>query len=246
MPLTFWTCTVAVAAITGVPFLAGFFSKDAILALSYERNGAVFAVLALTAVLTAFYMVRLWKIVFFGAPRSDAVSHAHEGGFSITSPLVLLAVLSVVGGYWRAYPRGFAGVFSLIPEAEGATHAVILATSLAVLAAGAGAALGFYRTDGTDALQARFPSVYGMLTLLRTSFDTAYEYYVAKVQQRFAMVLNFIDIVGLAGVVVRGLAGATEIVGFGLRSLHTGRLNNYVYWFLGGVVILWAYAAGVL
>jgi NADH-quinone oxidoreductase subunit L len=60
------------------------------------------------------------------------------------------------------------------------------------------------------------------------------------------MVLNFVDIVGLAGVIVRGLAGATEIVGFGVRALHTGRLSNYVYWFLGGVAVLWAYAAGVL
>jgi len=74
----------------------------------------------------------------------------------------------------------------------------------------------------------------------------AYDYYVAKVQQRVAMVLNFLDIVVLAGAVVRGLAGVAEIAGFGVRSLHTGRLSNYVYWFLGGVVILWAFAAGVL
>ncbi len=246
MPLTFWTFTVAVAAITGVPFLAGFFSKDAILALSYERSGAIFTVLALTAVLTAFYMLRLWKIVFLGEPRSEAASHSHESGVSVTAPLVLLAALSLVGGYWRAYPGGFGGVFSLIPEAEGAARAVVLATSIAVLLVGAGAALSFYRCDGDDSLKVGFPSLFGLLSVARTSFDTAYDYYVAKVQQRLAMVLNFIDIVGLAGVVVRGLAGATEIVGFGIRALHTGRLSSYVYWFLGGVVILWAYAAGVL
>jgi NADH-quinone oxidoreductase subunit L len=245
MPVTFWTFTVAVAAITGVPFLAGFFSKDAILALSYERNGAIFAVLALTAVLTAFYMLRLWKTVFLGSARSEAAGNAHEGGISLTAPLVLLAALSAVGGYWRAYPRAFEGVFALIPEAQGATHAVVLATSLAVLALGAGAALAFYG-GADDALKAGFPSVFGFLSVLRTSFDTGYDYYVAKIQQRFAMVLNFLDVVGLAGVVVRGLAGATEIVGFGIRALHTGRLSTYVYWFLGGVVILWAYASGVL
>lgn len=245
MPVTFWTFTVAVAAITGVPFLAGFFSKDAILVLSYERNGAIFAVLALTAVLTAFYMLRLWKTVFLGSPRSEAAAHAHESGVSMTGPLVLLAALSVVGGYWRAYPRAFGGVFSLIPEAQGAAHAVVLATSLVVLVVGAGAALAFYK-GGNDALKARLPALFGVLTVLRTSFDTAYDYYVAKVQQRFAMVLNFIDVVGLAGVVVRGLAGAAEMVGFGIRALHTGRLSSYVYWFLGGVVILWAYASGIL
>ncbi len=246
MPVTFWTFTIAVAAITGVPFLAGFFSKDAILALAYGRSTAVFAVLAFTAVLTAFYMLRLWKIVFLGAPRSEPAGHAHEAGLSITAPLVLLAALSAVGGYWRAYPAAFGGVFSLIPEPEGAAHAVVLGTSLLVLVAGAGAALAFYGTDGSDALETGFPSIFGFLSVLKTSFDTAYEYYVAKVQQRLAMVLNFIDIVGLAGVVIRGIAGATEMVGFGVRSLHTGRLSSYVYWFLGGVVVLWAFAAGVL
>jgi len=246
MPLTFWTFTIAVAAITGLPGLAGFFSKDAILVLAYERNPAVFGVLAFTAILTAFYMLRLWKIVFLGEPRSESAGHAREGGVSLTAPLVLLAALSVVGGYWRACPAAFGGVFSQIPEAEGATRAVILATSIFVLIVGAGTALAFYATDGRDSLEERFPAAFGLLGVLRTSFDSAYDCYVAKVQQRLAMILNFIDVVGLAGVVLRGLATATEIVGFGVRALHTGRLSNYVYWFLGGVVVFWAYAAGVL
>jgi NADH-quinone oxidoreductase subunit L len=246
MPLTFWTFTVAVAAIVGLPGLAGFFSKDAILALAYDNNPAVFAVLALTAILTAFYMVRLWKIVFLGKPRSEAAGHAHEAGMSVTAPLVLLALLSVVGGYRGAYPRGFEGILSLVPEASGSTHMVVLGASLFVLAVGAAAALAFYSTDGTDALQVRFPGAFGFLESLKTSFDTAYDYYVAKIQQRFALILNFIDVVGLAGVVVRGVGGAAELVSSGLRSLHTGRLGNYVYWFLFGVAVLWAYAAGIL
>jgi NADH-quinone oxidoreductase subunit L len=246
MPLTFWTFTVAVAAISGLPGFAGFFSKDAILVLALAQNKAVFAVLALTAVLTAFYMLRLWKIVFLGAPRSEAARHAHESGISLTAPLVLLAALSVVGGYTVIYRGAFDGVFSHIPEAEGSTHLFILVTSLTVLLVGAGASLAFYATDGPDALEARAPSVFGFLLALKASFDLAYDYYVAKVQQRFAMALNFIDLVVLSGAIVRGLAGVVEMVGFGVRTLHTGRINHYVYWFLGGVVILWAFAAGVL
>jgi NADH-quinone oxidoreductase subunit L len=246
MPLTFWTFTVAVAAIAGVPFLAGFFSKDAILALSYERSPAVFAVLAFTAALTAFYMLRLWKIVFLAEPRSESAGHAHEGGLSITAPLVLLAALSALGGYRGLYGRAFDGVFSLVPEAAGGTRVVVLATSLVVLLAGAGGALALYATDGSDSLEGRSPALFAFLAALRASFDRAYDWYVAKVQQRVAIALNFIDIVALAGAVVRGLAGAVEMVGFGVRALHTGRLSNYVYWFLGGVVILWAFAAGVL
>jgi NADH-quinone oxidoreductase subunit L len=246
MPLTFWTFTVAVAAIVGLPGLAGFFSKDAILALAYDNNPAVFALLALTAILTAFYMLRLWKITFLGKPRSDAAGHAHEAGMSIKAPLVLLAVLSAVAGYRGLYPRGFDGILSQVPEAGGATHAVVLGASLFVLAAGAAAALAFYATDGTDALEARFPGAFGFLSSLRTSFDTVYDAYVSRVQQRGALILNFIDVVGLAGVVVRGVGGAAELVSSGLRALHTGRLGNYVYWFLFGVAVLWAYAAGIL
>jgi NADH-quinone oxidoreductase subunit L len=133
-----------------------------------------------------------------------------------------------------------------VHEAEGGARVAILATSLVVLAVGALSALAFYKTDGTDALEVRMPSAFGFLASLRASFDGAYNWYVAKVQQRLAMFLNFADIVVLAGIVVRGLAGAVEIAGFGVRSLQTGRLGTYVYWFLGGVVILWAYAAGFL
>jgi NADH-quinone oxidoreductase subunit L len=246
LPLTFWTFTIAVAAIAGMPGLAGFFSKDAILALALRSNPAVFAVLAFTAILTAFYMLRLWKIVFLGSPRSESAAHAHEGGLSITAPLALLAVLSVIAGYTRIYPGGPAALFATIPEAEGSAHAVVLGTSLLVLLVGAGTALAFYTTDGADSLERKAPAVFGFLGALRTFFDRAYDYYVAKIQQRAALVLNFIDVVGLAGVVVRGVGGAAEIVGFGFRALHTGRLSSYVYWFLFGVAVYWAYTTGIL
>jgi NADH-quinone oxidoreductase subunit L len=247
MPVTFWTFTIAVAAIVGFPFLAGFYSKDAILLLAYQHSPAVFAVLAFTAILTSFYMLRLWKIVFLGAPRGDGAGHAHEGGLSLTGPLVVLAALSLVGGYRGLYPRGFEGILSLVPEAEGSEHVIILLTSLVVLTVGAVTALRFYGTDGSDALQVKKPELFGLLSRLRTSFDRAYGYYVEKIQQRAAILLNFFDVIVLAGGIVRGLvAGTAEIVGFGARALHTGKLSNYVYWFLGGVVVLWAFAAGIL
>jgi NADH-quinone oxidoreductase subunit L len=246
MPLTFWTFTIAVAAIIGLPGLAGFFSKDAILTLAFGANKAVFLVLAFTAILTALYMVRLWKIVFLGTARDEAAAHAHEAGLSITAPLVLLAGLSVVGGYWRVYPEAFGGVFSLIPEGEGATRGVVLATSLFVLVVGAGTALAFYPAGGTDALAVRFPGAFVFLVALKESFDGLYGWYVAKVQQRVAMALNFVDIVGIAGLLVRGVAGIPENLGYLARVLHTGRLSHYVYWFLGGVAILWACAAHLL
>ena len=242
MPLTFATFTLGVLAIIGFPFLAGFFSKDAILYLAYAKNTPVFALLALTAVLTSFYMVRLWKITFLGAPRSEAASHAHEGGLTLTLPLVVLAILSVFGGYTALYPKVFSEVFVLIPIAHGTDHMVILITSVAVTVIGAAAALVFYKSAATDSLGAKSPGLFGALTALQFSFDRGYDYYVAKVQQRFALFLNFLEQIFLAGLIVRGLAGIVGLVGLGARGLHVGRLNVYLYWFLLGLVILWIYA----
>jgi NADH-quinone oxidoreductase subunit L len=246
MKLTFVTFTIGVAAISGVPLLAGFFSKDAILYLAYANDRPVFVVLAFTAALTAFYMVRMWKLVFLGAPRSEAAGQAHESGPTMALPLVVLAILAVIGGYRGLYPRAFAGVLEAVPEAPRGTQPIILATGLGVLIVGAGLAALFYRSQAEDRLAEVFPGLFGALTALRESFDAAYEYYVTKIQQRLAMVLNFLDQIFVSGLIVRGAAGAVGLVGLGVRALHVGRVSTYVLWFLVGAALLWAYAAGLL
>jgi NADH-quinone oxidoreductase subunit L len=244
MPVTFFTFTIGVLAIIGMPGLAGFFSKDAILYLAYEKNTAVFVVLALGAVLTAFYMTRLWRITFFGASRSDSASHAHESSFVMTLPLVVLAVGAATGGYLALYPDAYKGILELVPEAHGSAHIVVLITSLVVLFVGAGAALLFYKPAATDALETRAPALHRLLAS-KLWFDEFYGYYVAKVQQRLAMVLNFIDQIVISGLIVRGLAGVVAAFGIGARALHTGSIHSYVYWFLLGAALFWAFAAGV-
>ena len=97
MPVTFITFTIGVLAIIGMPGLAGFFSKDAILYLAMEKNTAVFALLAFTAVLTSFYMVRMWKLTFFGEARADDARQAHECAQDNTIHLNILEVLTVAG-----------------------------------------------------------------------------------------------------------------------------------------------------
>jgi len=246
MPLTFWTFTIGVAAIIGFPYLAGFFSKDAILYLAFEKNSSVFALLALTAVLTSLYMVRLWKLTFLGTPRSDHASHAHEGGLTLTLPLVLLAVLSLVAGYTAFYPNVFSGVFDHIPEAHGSDHTIIFITSLGVMAVGASIGYFFYKSTPTDTLADKVPGLFAALSAFKNAFDGAYDYYVAKIQQRFALFVNFFEQIFLAGLIVRGLAGFVGLCGLGARALHVGNLNAYVYWFLFGLVALWLLATGVL
>ncbi len=246
MPVTFFTFTIGVLAIIGMPFLAGFFSKDAILYLAMEKNTAVFAILAFTAVLTSFYMVRLWKIVFLGESRSNDASHAHESGLIMTLPLMILAVLSVVGGYSGVFSKLAGEIARWVPEAEGSAHTTILLVSLAVMTVGAGSALFFYKSAATDALEEKVHPVFGALTWFKESFDRLYNYYVAKIQQRFAMLLNFLEQIFLAGLIIRGFAGFVGLVGYSARALYTGSLHAYVYWFLLGAVLLWAFATGLL
>ena len=245
MPLTFLTFTVGVAAIVGLPFLSGFFSKDAILYLAFENNKTVFGILTFTAVLTAWYMIRMWKITFFGEARSHESEHAHESSWVMTLPLFVLAILSAVGGYTGFFSKLAGGFAELRPEAHGSAHIGMILLSIAILAVGGGAAALFYLAADTDSLETKAPGLFGRLVWLKEAPDRFYNYYVAKVQQRFAMVLNFIDQIFVAGL-PRALAEVVGWLGCGARALHGGSIHGYVYWFLFGAALCWAIATGLL
>jgi NADH-quinone oxidoreductase subunit L len=116
LPWTFWTMTAGTLAIAGMPGLAGFFSKDAILWRAYQASWAYWLVGVVTAFITSFYMFRLWFMTFFGQYRGEAAAHVDHGPHSahdahgghggihespkvMVIPLAILAILSVVGGY---------------------------------------------------------------------------------------------------------------------------------------------------
>src|SRR5947199_9822713 len=99
LPITFVTFAVGALALIGCPPFSGFSSKDAILALAYERNMPIFAVALFTAFLTAFYVIRMPVIAFFGNPRSDSARESRESPPVMTLPVMVLAVLAAVGGF---------------------------------------------------------------------------------------------------------------------------------------------------
>ncbi|MBK7384057.1 MAG: NADH-quinone oxidoreductase subunit L [Flavobacteriales bacterium] len=94
--ITFVTFFIGTIAISGLPLMSGFFSKDLILAHAFQHSPVAFGLLVFGAVLTTFYMFRLLFLVFYGTYRGKA--HAHESPLTMTVPLMVLAVLSVVGG----------------------------------------------------------------------------------------------------------------------------------------------------
>ena len=98
MKATFWVYLIGAIALAGVPPLAGFWSKDEILASANTSNFPAYALLTLAALFTAFYMTRQILMVFFGKSRSPASAHAKESPPIMTIPLMILAGLSVLGG----------------------------------------------------------------------------------------------------------------------------------------------------
>ena len=163
IPTTFWTFFVATVAISGIPPLAGFVSKDAILAASFNARPLLWAIGFITAGMTAFYMFRLVFLTFFGESRvpPEVEHHIHESPRSMTVPLMILALLSVVGG-WIGWPESLGGkdyfarfldpviakqaeVVAAIPEAAvHTTEYELMAVSVLVALIGIGLAWYFY------------------------------------------------------------------------------------------------------
>jgi NADH-quinone oxidoreductase subunit L len=101
LPITHLTFLIGTLAITGIPPFAGFFSKDEILAAAFATNNWIFALVCLSALLTAIYMFRLYFLTFHGDFRGTKhqQEHLHESPASMTTPLIVLAVLSTIGGF---------------------------------------------------------------------------------------------------------------------------------------------------
>jgi NADH-quinone oxidoreductase subunit L len=105
--ITFWVYMIGAIALTGIPPLAGFWSKDEILAEANHLNPTAYIMLTLAAIFTAFYMARQVLMVFFGKPRTPAAEHANESPLVMTVPLMILAALSILGGLLNLPFGGF-------------------------------------------------------------------------------------------------------------------------------------------
>ena len=231
MKWTFRSFTAGYLALIGAPLLSGFFSKDAILAAAWQTNKFVFLLALFTAFLTAFYMTRLFVVVFLGQPRSDAAKHGHDGPPAMTVPLIILAVLSVVAGY------SVIGEIALgaqlwenvhhIHQGEGVGAVMALAIGAFVIGTAGGWVL--YKGQSKDPI---------LIPLFKNKFylDELYAALIAGTQDLLATMSAWFDKWILDGLFVRGLSGATWGSGFVLRFLQIGNLQAYAFLFGLGVV----------
>jgi NADH-quinone oxidoreductase subunit L len=252
IPVTFWTFAIATAAIAGIPPLAGFFSKDEILwyAMASASGGSflLLGVAALTALMTAFYMFRLLWLTFLGASRMEpkVEAHVHESPLSMTGVLLLLALLSAVGGFF-AVPHFLEPQLPLpaVQPALQALHVPLLALSIALALGGLALAAFVYGGDAARAegLRRRFAGLHRWLTG-KYFVDELYDALIGRplVWVSDRVFLRFGDRRLLDGT-LDGLAAAGRWTGAAFSRLQTGSLHLYAWFVLVGIVgaVLWSW-----
>jgi len=221
--ITFLTFMVGTLALIGFPPFSGFFSKDAILALAYGKNLAIFSLALFTAFLTAFYMLRLVVVVFFGKPRSDLARAGREAPWVMIAPLVILALPAFASGF------GFVAKLFLHMPGEHETGWLVPGLALAATLAGITLAILLYRRRESD------PIDFAPLRN-RFYFDEVYGFLISATQGVLASISAFIDRWILDTGFVRGASSATWGFGSLLRLLQVGNLQAYSFLFGLGIV----------
>lgn len=268
MPTTYWTFLIATLAIAGIPGLSGFFSKDEILWKSFSSGyGSVWIWIVglLTAGLTAFYMFRLVFLTFHGEGRMDSHTreHIHESPRMMAIPLIVLAILSVVGGY-VGIPHVLGGVNHFekflepvmkgLHQSNAAQHAlassshgsaaelILMAGSVILVLIFIYLAYYFYSKNISAAGKLR-NSLSGIHKLLYGKYFVD-EFYGAVIVRPIVngslFLWKIFDVIIIDGL-LNGLATLIGDMSKVLRPAQTGNLRTYASIFLAGVVIIIGY-----
>ncbi|PVH25907.1 NADH-quinone oxidoreductase subunit L [Sphingobacterium corticibacter] len=259
LPITFATMLIGTIAIAGIPPFAGFFSKDEILAYAFVEN-PVFWVLGLgAALMTAFYMFRLLFMTFSGTFRGTDTqkSHLHESPWPMTTALIVLALLSVVGGalnvpealhghHWLAnflHPIFADSAAVSVPfSLDHTTEYLLMAAS--TIAALAMAAVAYTRYAKSSAERSE-KSVNDRGILYRLSYhklylDEAYELLITKPLSSLAGAFKQADVKLVDGL-VNGVGRMFVTAGNGIRHLQTGHVSFYIFMMVLGVAGIMLY-----
>jgi NADH-quinone oxidoreductase subunit L len=257
IPKTAWTFMIATVAISGIPPLAGFVSKDAILGAAFDARPVLWLIGFITAGLTAFYMFRLVNMTFFGESHvsHEAEHHLHESPPSMTVPLMILAFLSVVGG-WIGWPESLGGsdrfakfldpviahyppAAAAVPEAAShGTEYMLMLASVLVALLGIWVARKFYIEQPSipEKLAANWGGVYKVLCN-KYYVDQIYDAMFVNRSKDLALTLGSFD---------RGVIDGLGVNGVGFLTRLTSSISMvWDKWIVDGLVnlaarIVWA------
>ncbi len=262
---TYLTMLTATLAIAGFPPFAGFFSKDSILLSAFQNeNGGRSAGYSLygfglaTALLTSFYMFRLIFLTFHGKQRYDEHKvHVHESPRTMLVPLMILAVLSIIGG-WLAAPAMlgtgpdyftkflqpvFGGSEAAGPEGEVRTLELTLA-GIAVITALIGVTVAFWLyLKGPGKADSLAKSMWGAYATLLNKYYVD-EFYAAMIVKPLLWISTNVlwkaaDVAGIDGA-VNGIAAGTTAIGDGVRHTQSGNTRSYAVWVVVGALVVMA------
>jgi len=236
LKITYITFLIGCLAIAGIPPLSGFFSKDAILLSAFEHNKALYVIGLITAGLTAFYMFRLLFITFNGSFRGteEQRHHVHESPVAMTLPLIVLAILSIVGGFVGIPELFMHGgeklsaflapvVPSVTPHVEHATEWILVGLTTAIAVTAILIAWVRYRDYKEEQTGA-----FGRLLENKWYVDEIYDAIVVKPVTAFGGFLNrFVERSGIDAI-VNGMGRLVNYGGRQLRWLQSGQVGNYI------------------
>ncbi|MBI1835782.1 MAG: NADH-quinone oxidoreductase subunit L [Flavobacteriia bacterium] len=253
IPITHLTFLIGTLAISGFPLLSGFFSKDEILAHALHHNAFIYGALAFSALLTAIYMFRLYFVVFHGEFRgSDHVkSHLHESPLNMTFPLIVLAVLSVVGGalnipgsHWFSHflnhnVTGLDKVAELHVDNSSLITLMVTASVLTIVAL-----IGAY---SSYVMKKQLPvsddkiTGWAKLSANKLYFDEIYDVlFVKPIELISKLSHQLIEVLFLNNVVL-GVAKSIGRTGDLVKKIQTGRTEWYLLWMVFGIIGLVVY-----
>jgi NADH-quinone oxidoreductase subunit L len=237
IPWTCWTMFCASLAIAGFPFTSGFLSKDAILLAANHHAPWIYWVGTVTAGMTAFYVFRAFFMTFFGDYRGHE-HHPHESPPVMLVPLVILAGLSLVGGYLFKIPEFLGTLFPTLEVPEDFTLMAI-ASSAGLL----GIALAYVMYVWKPGLpEAIASSLRGLYTLVYNKYfvDEVYDAAIVKPVVGGSRLLLWRGMdAGIIDGIVNGVGSRARAVGDALRRLQSGNARSYATWVaFGGVLVI--------
>jgi NADH-quinone oxidoreductase subunit L len=261
LPITFWTFLAGVLAITGIPLFSGFFSKDEILWKAFSNPQGSFILWLIgfvTAGMTAFYMFRLFLSIFLGKSRVEkkVKPHIHEAPSSMTIPLIILALLSIIGGY-VGIPHSLGGgnnfenFLSVVFKNAEQTHVaplshspeyLLMILSVAVVLVGILIAYRFYisHPDVPKKLAEKYKGAYTVL-LNKYYVDELYAKIIVNPLLSLSLwCWRFFDAKVIDGA-ANGSAFLTGWMSAIIRKIQTGYVRNYALSLVFGVIIILAY-----
>jgi len=255
IPVTYWTFVLGTLAITGFPFFSGFFSKDEILIGLYVKNPVLYALGLGSAILTAFYMFRLLFVTFHGKFRGteSQASHLHESPAFMTAPLVVLAVLSVLGGvinlpHWAGSLAGKLDHW-LHPIYMDTYHAAHVSAGIEFTLAGlafAGLAIAFVFNRGRFISQSVVPEEDaamqggGKFLAAKMYVDELYDtLFVMPIESISTFLHKTFDVVVIDGM-VNGIGKGVNTLGDYVRKIQTGNIGVYLLLMVASMALLLA------